>query len=122
MSMGEFNYPLIQAWDWWHLYTNHNVQVQIGGSDQFGNILAGVNAIDYVRKQQPKQGQQGTEGEPDSERNKGPIGFTVPLITTPKGEKLGKSAGNAVWLDREKTTPFDLYQVSPFSNPITSIY
>lgn len=113
MSVAEFLYPMIQAWDWWHMYSTKDIQIQIGGADQFGNILAGIDAINYINK---------THTDPDfrvDENNirpreallKRPMGFTIPLLTTASGEKFGKSAGNAIWLDGEMTSPFDLYQV-----------
>lgn len=113
MSMAEFIYPMLQAWDWWHMYSTKNIQVQIGGSDQFGNILAGVDAINHCQK---------THSDPQIREDlvgmmeqgsflQRPMGFTVPLLTTSSGEKFGKSAGNAVWLDKEMTSSFELYQV-----------
>ena len=110
MSFSEFTYPLLQAWDWWHMYNTKDIQIQIGGSDQFGNIIAGVDAINYIRKSHydPLIRQ-----ETDDPLRK-PMGFTVPLLTTASGEKFGKSAGNAVWLDKDMTSTFELYQVSPW--------
>ncbi len=107
MSFSEFSYPLLQAWDWWHMYNTKGIQMQIGGSDQFGNIIAGVDAINYIFHNHPN---------PDIRRGKGnidtlnrPVGFTVPLLTTSSGVKFGKSAGNAIWLNKEQTSTFDLY-------------
>lgn len=101
MSYAEFSYPLMQAWDWWHLYhSTDNVRIQIGGSDQYGNITAGIDAVNYMRQSVDKT-------DPDGDV----FGFTVPLLTTSSGEKFGKSAGNALWLDREMLDPFKLYQV-----------
>ena len=131
MSFSEFAYPLMQAWDWWQLY-QRGVQVQIGGADQFGNILAGAEAVKIAAKSdegrhEMTRGMQHTkektktayEEAPDMPStpyevaqnvSNDPLGFTVPLLTTAAGEKFGKSAGNAVWLDRELTSSFDLYQ------------
>jgi tyrosyl-tRNA synthetase len=124
MSFAEFSYPLLQAWDWWELYKK-GTQIQIGGADQFGNILAGVNAIKAMKKGQPVhfesdetfQGHVGhsfVASHDKAPREGGninePIGFTVPLLTTSAGVKFGKSAGNAIWLDPEMTSTFDLYQ------------
>lgn len=108
MSFSEFTYPLLQAWDWWHMYSTKGIQLQIGGSDQFGNIIAGMDALNYIRKTHydPLIRQEGTD-----DLLLKPMGFTVPLLTTASGEKFGKSAGNAVWLDREMTSTFELYQV-----------
>ena len=109
MSMAEFFYPVMQAWDWWHLYQTLDVQVQIGGSDQFGNILAGVDAINYVRNNHYDLNIR-QQTSTSKSFYKMPIGFTVPLLTTASGEKFGKSAGNAIWLDTQMTSAFDLYQ------------
>jgi tyrosyl-tRNA synthetase len=131
MSFAEFAYPLMQAWDWWHLYQS-GVQVQIGGADQFGNILAGAEAVKLAAKtgegrHQMSSGMRITKGANYMDGNadvdlpstpyeqsqnvpSDPLGFTVPLLTTATGEKFGKSAGNAVWLDPDLTSSFDLYQ------------
>ncbi|KAL8579974.1 hypothetical protein ACOMHN_056862 [Nucella lapillus] len=91
MSFTEFTYQIFQAYDWLHLLQRHQCSVQIGGNDQLGNIVAGYELISRVSKQ--------------------PVfGLTVPLVTTTTGDKLGKTAGNAVWLDPDKTSPFHLYQ------------
>jgi len=112
MSFAEFTYPLLQSWDWWYMYDTKDIQVQVGGADQFGNILAGVEAINHIRhRPPPRDGRTPpTEGKEDALLTQ-PIGFTVPLLTTASGEKFGKSAGNAIWLDKEMTSPFELYQV-----------
>jgi len=91
ISYTEFSYMMLQAFDFAHLYANEGCRLQIGGNDQWGNITAG---IDLVHKKH-----QGTV-----------FGMTVPLITTASGEKFGKSAGNAVWLDPEMTSPYQFYQ------------
>jgi tyrosyl-tRNA synthetase len=104
MSYAEFSYPLMQAWDWWHMYHSKGISMQIGGSDQYGNITAGIAAIKYVSTHHPNpivRGEAHAVGEP--------LGFTSPLLTTSSGQKFGKSAGNAIWLDSEQTSPFDLY-------------
>ena len=113
MSIAEFFYPMLQAWDWWHMYDTNDIQVQIGGSDQFGNILAGVDAINYIRRTRSNlEARHIDRNMTDMERIlKTPMGFTVPLLTTASGDKFGKSAGNAIWLDQGMTSPFDLYQV-----------
>jgi tyrosyl-tRNA synthetase len=111
MSLSEFCYPLLQAWDWWEMYKSTGVQVQIGGSDQFGNILTGIEGVKHVLKTHPHQDFRISE---DAE-NWEPMGMTTPLLTNSAGEKLGKSAGNAIWLDREMTGPFELYAVSDCS-------
>ncbi|TVY71545.1 Mitochondrial tyrosine--tRNA ligase [Lachnellula suecica] len=104
MSFAEFTYPLMQAWDWWHLYDSNKVQIQIGGADQYGNITAGVDAVKHIAK---------TIGDPATQTRIKPLGepfgFTVPLLTTSSGAKFGKSAGNAVWLSKEEMSVFDQY-------------
>jgi len=114
MSFSELTYPLLQAWDWWHMYSTMNVQIQVGGSDQYGNIVAGMDAVKYIAQTHRKdQGQtQSPNDEGRMENELAPMGLTVPLLTTAGGEKFGKSAGNAIWLDPSMTTPFDLYGVS----------
>src|ERR1700753_3316390 len=108
MSFSEFTYPLIQAWDWWEMYNQNGIQLQIGGSDQFGNIVAGIDAVNHLRKTHHDPTVRQEKDEPSMV----PYGFTVHLLTTASGEKFEKSAGNAIWLDPNLTSPFDLYQVS----------
>ncbi|MDD5089257.1 MAG: tyrosine--tRNA ligase [bacterium] len=91
ISYTEFSYMLLQANDFLHLYDTYGCRVEGGGNDQWGNITAG---IDLIRKK------RGVEA----------YGMTCPLITTASGEKFGKSAGNAVWLDPEQTSPYQFYQ------------
>ena len=114
MSFAEFSYPILQAWDWWHMYSTKDIQVQVGGSDQFGNILAGIDTINYIRHNHynPELLQDENRMTEKEVFQKKPMGFTVPLLTTSSGEKFGKSVGNAIWLDGEMTSPFDLYQVT----------
>lgn len=107
MSFAEFSYPIMQAWDWWHLFSRNQVQMQIGGSDQYGNIITGIDLVKIARENGPVTADEPTlyrEDECDD-----PVGFTVPLLTDAAGVKFGKSAGNAVWLDRFMTSEFDLY-------------
>lgn len=91
ISYTEFSYMLLQAYDFYELHTRHGCQLQVGGSDQWGNITAG---IELIRR---KSG-----GEA--------LGLTFPLVTTASGEKFGKSAGNAIWLDPARTSFYDFYQ------------
>jgi tyrosyl-tRNA synthetase len=91
ISYTEFSYMTMQAYDFMHLHREMNCNLQCGGNDQWGNITAG---IDLVRR---KCGNQ-------------VYGLTFPLLTTANGEKFGKSAGNAVWLDAQKTSPYKFYQ------------
>ena len=102
MSFAEFTYPILQAWDWWHMYNTLGIRMQIGGADQYGNITAGIDAVKYIAENHPA---------PDTPKKTSdlPFGFTVPLLTTSSGAKFGKSAGNAIWLDSSLTSPFDLY-------------
>lgn len=87
----EFSYMILQALDFKHLHEYKNVNLQCAGSDQWGNITAG---IDLIRKS------TGDEV----------YGFTMPLVTDSQGHKFGKSEGNALWLDKEKTSSYKLYQ------------
>jgi tyrosyl-tRNA synthetase len=91
ISYTEFSYMTLQAYDYLQLFTSHGCTLQIGGSDQWGNIAAGIDLIRRVR-----QGQA--------------YGMTFPLVTTSSGEKFGKTAGNALWLDPKRTSPWDFYQ------------
>ncbi|KAJ8110290.1 hypothetical protein OPT61_g6831 [Boeremia exigua] len=106
MAISEFSYPLFQAYDWWSMYQNQGVQLQIGGSDQYGNICAGMDAVSHMRKIRRLDSPQQEEEDP----RLAAYGLTTPLLTTASGEKFGKSAGNAVWLDKTMMNSFDLYQ------------
>jgi tyrosyl-tRNA synthetase len=90
-SFIELNYALVQAYDFLHLYRAHDCIVQLGGNDQWFNILAGRDLIHHA---------EGGEA----------FAVTTPLITTSSGQKMSKSAGNAPWLDRSQTSPYDYYQ------------
>lgn len=87
----EFSYMIMQALDFYHLFETKNCVMQAAGSDQWGNITAG---IDLIRKKTGKEA----------------YGFTMPLVTDSAGNKIGKSTGNAIWLDSNKTTSYELYQ------------
>lgn len=91
ISYTEFSYMTLQAYDFLYLFRNYGCTMQFGGNDQWGNITAG---LELIRR---------------SDNGKA-FGMTFPLITTSTGEKFGKSAGNAVWLDPEKTSPYQYYQ------------
>lgn len=108
MSFSEFCYPVMQAWDWYYMYHTKDVQMQIGGSDQYGNIVSGIEAIRYAAKNHPDPAVRLADGVTDETM---PVGLTVPLLTTSTGDKIGKSAGNAIWLDEQMTSLFDLYGV-----------
>ncbi|KAK8184129.1 tyrosyl-tRNA synthetase [Phyllosticta citribraziliensis] len=111
MSFAEFSYPILQAWDFWELYCQQGIQLQIGGADQFGNILTGVQALNLIRanEKDPALQHKIHASDPKKEYLFAPHGLTVPLLEAASGEKIGKSAGNAIWLDRGMTSSFDLY-------------
>ncbi|KAJ2508296.1 tyrosyl-tRNA synthetase [Coemansia sp. RSA 2049] len=109
ISFTEFSYQLLQAYDFWHLFHNHGCRIQIGGSDQWGNITAGTDLIhrmDYDQVQKTGVIHENNGGTSIDRA----FGLTIPLLTTSSGEKFGKSAGNAIWLDERRTSPFDIYQ------------
>ena len=91
ITFTEFSYMLLQSLDFLHLHETKNVNLQVAGSDQWGNITAGV---DLIRK---KTGDE-------------VYAFTMPLVTDRYGNKFGKSEGNALWLDKNKTSSYELYQ------------
>ncbi|XP_003737693.1 tyrosine--tRNA ligase, mitochondrial [Galendromus occidentalis] len=91
MSVSEFSYQIFQAFDWLQLYKQYGCGIQVGGQDQLGNIDAGH---DLIRKALGKNS----------------VGLLTPIITAESGSKYGKSAGNAVWLSGEKTSPYELFQ------------
>jgi tyrosyl-tRNA synthetase len=91
LSFIEFNYMILQAYDFLELFDRHQCLLQMGGSDQWGNIVAGIDLIRRMRSETA-------------------FGITFPLITTSSGAKMGKTASGAVWLDPERTTPYDYYQ------------
>ena len=93
ISFTEFSYQILQSIDFKHLYDTYGVQLQIGGADQWGNITAGIDLIHTV------------EGA-----NTPVYGLTIPLMLKADGTKFGKTAGGAVWLDPEKTSPYEFYQ------------
>ena len=87
----EFSYMIMQAMDFLYLFEHKNCTLQVAGSDQWGNITAGV---DLIKKKTGKEA----------------YGFTMPLVLDANGNKFGKTEGNALWLDKEKTSPYELYQ------------
>lgn len=91
ITFTEFSYMILQSLDFLHLHETRGVNLQVAGSDQWGNITAGV---DLIRK---KTGDE-------------VYAFTMPLVTTKDGKKFGKSEGNALWLDKNKTSSYELYQ------------
>lgn len=115
ISFTEFSYQLLQAYDFHVLNRDYNCRVQLGGSDQWGNIVSGIDLI--RRRQNSSVGGLETPDAPEREV----FGLTVPLLLTASGAKFGKSAGNAVWLDKELTSYFDLYQVRTSTCPRVSV-
>lgn len=93
ISFTEFTYTILQAADWLHLYQNHDCEMQIGGSDQWGNLTSGSELIRKVVGNQAKV-----------------FGVTSPLITNSDGSKFGKSEGKNIWLDPQKTDSYQFYQ------------
>ncbi|WHZ32814.1 tyrosine--tRNA ligase [Desemzia incerta] len=93
ISFTEFTYQILQSIDFLHLYRNEDVQLQVGGADQWGNITAG---LEFIRKQESAEAKA--------------FGLTIPLLLKADGTKFGKTAGGAIWLDAEKTTPYEFYQ------------
>jgi len=93
ISFTEFSYQILQSMDYLHLYRHEDVQLQIGGSDQWGNITSG---LDLIRKK------EGSDAKV--------FGLTIPLMLKADGTKFGKTAGGAVWLDPKQTTPYEFYQ------------
>ena len=92
LSFTEFSYTLLQGIDYAYLNEHHGVKMQLGGSDQWGNITTGLEIMRKLR------------GDVEA------YGFTIPLMLKSDGTKFGKSTGGAVWLDPEKTTPYEFYQ------------
>lgn len=94
LSMTEFLYPILQAYDFYWLYKHENCHLEVGGSDQWGNITSG---LDFIRNQVGEKSQA--------------AGLTVPLLLQKNGHKFGKTAsGNIIWLDSKRTSPYNFYQ------------
>ncbi|MBM7544631.1 tyrosyl-tRNA synthetase [Weissella beninensis] len=93
ISFTEFTYQILQSVDFLELYRREDVQLQIGGADQWGNITAGIDLIHRIEGNEAKA-----------------FGLTIPLMLKSDGTKFGKTAGGAVWLDAKKTTPYEFYQ------------
>ncbi|MDN6598297.1 MAG: tyrosine--tRNA ligase, partial [Tetragenococcus koreensis] len=91
ISYTEFAYQLLQAYDFLKLYQKYGCLLQLGGSDQWGNITSGIELLHR---------EEGVQG----------FGLTIPLITKADGKKFGKTEGNAIWLDANKTSPYEFYQ------------
>jgi len=137
ISFTEFSYQLLQAYDFAILHRDHGCHIQLGGSDQWGNIVAGIDLIKrqkagievkaQVQDQGPDMEVEEKQSEEKQTEEKQPeekqadekekevddiFGLTTPLLTAANGEKFGKSAGNAIWLDESQTSVSDFYQVS----------
>ncbi|MDP4163737.1 MAG: tyrosine--tRNA ligase [Bacillota bacterium] len=93
ISFTEFTYTILQAMDFKHLYEHNQCRLQIGGSDQWGNITSGLELIRKMLPEGPKA-----------------FGLTIPLVTKADGTKFGKTESGSVWLDAEKTSPYEFYQ------------
>ena len=91
LSFLEFNYMIMQSYDFYHLFKNYNCNMQFGGDDQWSNMLGGT---ELIRRKLGKDAHA----------------MTITLLTDSQGKKMGKTAGNAVWLDPNKTSPFEFYQ------------
>jgi len=91
LSFLEFNYMLMQSYDFYRLFTDYGCMMELGGDDQWANIIGGV---ELIRKKEGKE----------------VYGMTFTLLTTSDGKKMGKTSGGAVWLDPEKTTPYNFFQ------------
>jgi len=91
ISFTEFSYQTLQAYDFFHLFQNNDVRFQLGGSDQWGNIIAGQ---DLIKKELGEEA----------------FGITIPLMTRSDGKKFGKSEEGAIWLSSDKVSPYDFYQ------------
>lgn len=98
IGFNEFTYQILQAYDFYYLNKNVNVDIQVGGNDQYGNIVAGIDLITRMRKAE------------DNSKTDPVFGITVPLLTTSNGVKFGKSAGNAIFIDKQLTPSYDIYQ------------
>ena len=102
ISYTEFTYQLLQGYDFYHLYKNHGIRLQMGGSDQWGNITTGT---ELIRRKENNDGSD-TDGEVEYSA----YALTTPLVTKADGTKFGKSEGGNVWLDPDLTSPYEFYQ------------
>jgi tyrosyl-tRNA synthetase len=113
LSFTEFSYQLLQGYDFMHLYRTKNCRIQIGGSDQWGNITAGTDLIRRLCSTNTDGGDLGNEEESSDGKNKDlslAYGLTFPLLVGSDGKKFGKSEGGAIWLDGGKLSPYHMYQ------------
>jgi len=114
LSFIEFNYQLLQSYDFYQLYKRHSCTLQIGGDDQWGNIVAGVELIRRLKARADDGGAQdagnGAVQSPLQTDENIVFGLTFPLITTSGGAKMGKTEKGAIFLDPEKTSPYEFFQ------------
>ncbi len=108
LSLLEFNYMVMQGYDFLELHKRHNTILQMGGSDQWGNI---INGVELTRKVSNKGKLLEKRGDGVWTRGSGPVfALTAPLLTTPDGKKMGKTESGAVWLNANMLSPYDYYQ------------
>ena len=112
ISFTEFTYQLLQAYDFLTLHRDLGCTIQLGGSDQWGNIIAGIELINRANA---------APGAPEAVTDKG-FGITTPLLTTASGQKFGKSAGNAISLNEEETSVLDFYQVKKLIDALVAYF
>ncbi|PVU85166.1 hypothetical protein BB559_007170 [Furculomyces boomerangus] len=122
ISYTEFTYQLLQAYDFYYLNKNYDCKIQIGGSDQWGNIAAGIdlinklnnlskNNIDHANSHLNSNiAKSNIENLKNENSTSLAYGLTIPLLLSPSGQKYGKSAGNAIWLSSKLTSPYEMYQ------------
>ena len=100
MSFLEFNYMILQAYDFYHLYKNYGCTLQLCGGDQWGNVVAGVELVRRLE----------FLNEESKDKKREVMGFSTPLLTDSNGKKIGKSEGNAIWTNEDLLEPFDYFQ------------
>ncbi len=118
LSFLEFNYMLLQSYDFLELHRRHGVAVQFGGSDQWGNIVMGVDLVRRVAAERREEAGAARREGGDATRRDGTthgagaeaFGLTTPLLTTASGAKMGKTAAGAVWLSADRLAPYDYWQ------------
>ena len=101
MSFLEFNYMILQSYDFYHLYKNYDCTLQLCGGDQWGNVVAGV---ELVRKL------QFVKGDVEKGKRTEVLGFSTPLLLDANGKKVGKSEGNAIWINEDLLSPYEYFQ------------
>ena len=106
ISFTEFSYMILQAYDFQYLYDQNGCNMQVGGSDQWGNITAGT---DLIRRNNVKRGVDMEDQKQVEEY--AAFGLTWPLIKRSDGVKMGKTEGGNIWLSENKTSPWDFYQI-----------